>query len=79
MLLTLRKAGFNRISFGIQSAVSQELLKLGRKHTAEQAAQAVAWAQAAGFDNISADMMLGIPGKRRNQRCNLLLSFLRWV
>ena len=61
MLLTLHQAGFNRISFGIQSAVSQELLKLGRKHTFQQATQAVAWARTAGFDNISADMMLGIP------------------
>ena len=63
MLLALHKAGFNRISFGVQSAVPAELDALGRKHTVGQSAQAVAWAKEAGFDNISADMMLGIPGQ----------------
>lgn len=63
MLRELRRGGFNRISFGIQSAVGAELRRLGRRHSPEQAAQAVAWAKKAGFENISVDIMLGIPGQ----------------
>ncbi|MDR2655210.1 MAG: radical SAM family heme chaperone HemW [Oscillospiraceae bacterium] len=57
----LKRAGFNRISFGAQSAVRKELAALGRTHGAEEAARAVGAARKAGFENISADMMLGIP------------------
>lgn len=58
-----RGMGFNRISFGVQSAVDSELQSLGRLHTAAEAAQAVNAAAAAGFANISADLMLAIPGQ----------------
>ena len=61
MLYRLREAGFNRISFGMQSAVSEELLALGRRHTPQQVQEAVKAAQNAGFTNISVDLMLGIP------------------
>ncbi|MEG0017325.1 MAG: radical SAM family heme chaperone HemW [Hydrogenoanaerobacterium sp.] len=54
-------AGVNRLSVGLQSANADELLLLGRQHTAEQAAQTVKAAQSAGFDNISLDLMLGLP------------------
>lgn len=59
-LCALRRAGFNRISFGVQSAVDAELVALTRSHTAAQAGDAIRWAQQAGFTNISADLMLGI-------------------
>lgn len=52
--------GFNRISFGIQSAVNGELSALSRLHTFEQAKEAVLNAEKAGFSNISADIMIGI-------------------
>lgn len=57
----LREAGFNRISIGIQSADDVMLKRLRRPHNAEEAAEAVYAAQAAGFKNISADLMLALP------------------
>ncbi len=59
-LCALRRAGYNRISFGVQSAVDTELCALTRSHTAAQAGDAIVWARKAGFTNISADLMLGI-------------------
>lgn len=61
MLSELREFGCNRISFGMQSADENELRVLGRAHTAEQVDSAVSLAKAAGFENISVDIMLGIP------------------
>ncbi len=60
-LETLRNAGINRISVGVQSFEDNELRALGRRHDAETAEKAILAAKAAGFDNISADLMLGIP------------------
>lgn len=62
-LLALREAGLNRISFGVQSAIPEELQALGRKHTPGQVRTAVEAAKQAGFSNLSADLMLGIPGQ----------------
>ncbi len=56
----IRAAGANRLSVGLQSANEDELSLLGRRHTAKQAEKAVRDAQAAGFDNISLDLMLAI-------------------
>ena len=63
LLKALIEMGFNRISIGIQSLDDQQLQALGRKHTAEQAKQAVYNAKEAGFKNISIEFMLGIPGQ----------------
>ncbi len=60
-LTELRKSGINRISFGVQSLVDEELLLLGRTHSAERAVKAVADAYNAGFENISCDIMIAIP------------------
>lgn len=60
-LEALRAAGFNRISFGVQSLDDRELSALGRLHDSKKAVMAVKNARAAGFENISCDMMLGIP------------------
>lgn len=59
----LHEAGVNRLSFGLQSSCKEELRLLGRRHTAQQAAQCVLDAQAAGFTNLSLDLMLGLPGQ----------------
>lgn len=59
----LYEAGVNRLSFGLQSSHGEELRLLGRGHNAQQAAQCVLDAQAAGFANISLDLMLGLPGQ----------------
>lgn len=56
-----KKAGINRISFGIQSANDEELKLLGRRHNFTAAKKAVSLAREAGFKNISADIMLGLP------------------
>ena len=58
-----RAAGVGRLSLGVQSAGPEELRLLGRRHTAGQAAQALRWARQAGFDNLSADLMLAVPGQ----------------
>lgn len=57
----LRKSGFNRLSMGLQSANGDELKLLGRRHTAEEAAEKVRLAQKCGFDNISLDLMIALP------------------
>ena len=60
-LSELHSAGINRISLGIQSLDDKELKMLGRLHDSAQAVLAVKNARASGFDNISADLMLGLP------------------
>lgn len=62
-LSAYRKAGINRISFGVQSANDNELSSLGRLHDFSLAEQAVLSAQTAGFSNISCDLMIGTPNQ----------------
>ena len=57
----LKEAGFNRVSIGFQSAVESELKALGRIHDVDDARLTVQNAQAAGIDNLSLDLMMGIP------------------
>lgn len=59
----LSNAGFNRISIGMQSAVESELKQLGRIHNSNDAKQTVLNAQNAGINNISLDLMMGIPNQ----------------
>ena len=56
-----RAAGVNRISFGVQSFREPELRRLGRIHSADRARQAALEARAAGFDNVSLDLMMWLP------------------
>ena len=60
-----RDLGVNRISVGVQSLSEAGLRALGRRHSAADALAALEMARAAGFENVSADLMLGIPGQRR--------------
>lgn len=63
-LEALREIGFfNRLSIGIQSFHDEELRLLNRRHDGRQALQAVENAAAAGFDNISVDLIYGLPGQ----------------
>ncbi len=64
-LRALRALGFDRISLGVQSANDGELAALGRVHTFADAHTAVLDARAAGFENISVDLMFGIPHQTR--------------
>ncbi|MEG2499441.1 MAG: radical SAM family heme chaperone HemW [Oscillospiraceae bacterium] len=56
-----KKAGINRISFGVQTANAQSLKRLGRAHSTEQSLSALKMAKDAGFTNISGDIMLALP------------------
>jgi oxygen-independent coproporphyrinogen-3 oxidase len=58
-----RTAGANRLSFGVQSFRDEELRRLGRLHSSQTARDAVQRARAAGFDNISLDLMMWLPGQ----------------
>src|SRR5262249_11746384 len=59
-----RAAGVNRVSFGVQSFRDEELRRLSRLHGAGRARAAVTEARAAGFDNISLDLMMWLPQQR---------------
>ena len=58
-----RAAGANRLSFGVQSFRDEELARLGRLHSSATARQAVKTARATGFDNLSLDLMMWLPGQ----------------
>lgn len=58
-----KNAGFNRLSFGLQSAVNDELAAIGRIHTWEEFVESFKSARNAGFDNINVDLMFGLPGQ----------------
>ena len=62
-LRALREAGFNRLSLGVQSLDDAELKLLGRIHTADDARRAVEDARSAVFDNVSVDLIRGLPGQ----------------
>jgi putative oxygen-independent coproporphyrinogen III oxidase len=58
-----QELGVNRLSLGVQSLNDAELHFLGRRHTADQARQAVILARAAGFSNLSVDLIYAVPGQ----------------
>lgn len=62
-LRQLHNAGFDRLSLGMQSADDAELRRIGRVHTHAQTVRAVENARAAGFDNLSLDLIYGLPGQ----------------
>jgi oxygen-independent coproporphyrinogen-3 oxidase len=65
-------AGLNRVSVGVQSLSDDELQGVGRIHSAAQAVEAIAQANKVGFANVSADVIVGLPG----QRCETLRATL---
>jgi oxygen-independent coproporphyrinogen-3 oxidase len=62
-LAALRRAGFTRISLGMQSTAPHVLAVLDRRHTAGRAAQAATEAREAGFDHVNLDLIYGTPGE----------------
>ena len=75
-LLVYREAGINRISMGLQSANNDELLKLGRIHTAEEFLASYRLLRKMKFEKINADIMYGLP----DSSCETLertLTFLK--
>ena len=63
-LAAYRRAGVNRLSFGVQSFREDELRRLSRLHGADRARAAFGEARSAGFDNVSLDLMMWLPGQR---------------
>lgn len=68
-LAGLHEAGITRLSLGVQSSHSAELLLLGRIHTWSEAVQTYRAAREAGFDNINLDLMYALPGQTLDQWC----------
>ncbi|MGB0132845.1 radical SAM family heme chaperone HemW [Dokdonella sp.] len=73
------RAGVNRISFGVQSFDDDKLRRLGRIHSASDAARVVAEARDAGFDNFNIDLMYALPGQdlagaARDVECAIALA-----
>ena len=65
-LADFRSAGVNRLSLGVQSFQPALLATLGRIHSADDARTAIVAARAAGFDNLSLDLIFSVPGETRS-------------
>ncbi|MEP6635611.1 MAG: radical SAM family heme chaperone HemW [Acidobacteriota bacterium] len=63
ILSGFRRLGVNRASFGAQTFDDRELARLGRSHTAKETRQTFDQLRAAGFDNVSFDLIAGLPGQ----------------
>ncbi len=63
----LRSLGVNRLSIGIQSFFDNDLRYLSRKHDSSHALQCLDWAKEAGFENISIDLIYGLPTSDADQ------------
>ncbi len=61
----LKEKGVNRLSIGLQSAVESEMKFLGRKHTIDDVARVVKSAQKSGINNISLDLIIGVPKQEK--------------
>ncbi|MEW6382339.1 MAG: coproporphyrinogen-III oxidase family protein [bacterium] len=75
-LRDLRSLGFNRLSIGLQSLRDENLTWLGRRHTAAQGRRAIEDARRAGFDNLSLDLIYGLP-ERLSECCQNSLN--QWL
>lgn len=73
-----RAAGINRLSIGVQTTDRRGLRVLGRNHEARDAEAALVAARAAGFDNVSLDLIFGWPGQTREQWRRDLDTVLGW-
>ncbi len=62
-LRSMERHGVNRLSFGVQTFHDALLKRIGRIHTAAQARTAIRDARAAGFQNLSLDLIYGLPGE----------------
>lgn len=76
-LVNYYKIGINRISIGVQSTNNEELKRLGRIYTYQEFCKVYEEAREAGFQNISLDLMLGLPGQRIEDLQNSLERILQ--
>lgn len=75
--LSIRRAGINRISIGLQSANDEELKILGRVHDFNQFLKTYEMARKTGFTNINVDIMTGLPGQTQELLLNTLENVIR--
>ncbi len=73
-----RRAGVSRISLGVQSLDDQVLPRLDRRHSGAQARSAFAAARAAGFGNVSVDLIYGLPGLSLETWTRTVEEVLAW-
>jgi len=73
-LEVLFRGGFNRLSIGLQAWQDHHLKLLGRIHDSRQFTATVDWAREAGFSNISADVIFGLPGQTWDEWRETLLN-----
>ena len=59
----IKDLGFNRLSIGVQSFSDEQLKRINRTHSARQAMDGITFAAGMGFDNISMDLIIGLPGQ----------------
>jgi oxygen-independent coproporphyrinogen-3 oxidase len=77
-LTDLCNIGVNRLSIGIQSFFDNDLQYLSRKHDSHHARQCIEWAKQAGFDNISIDLIYGLPTsnvEQWNQNLDIFFAY----
>jgi oxygen-independent coproporphyrinogen-3 oxidase len=75
-LKLLRREGFNRVSLGVQSANNDILKLIGRRHNWKQVETAVKNAREAGFDNVSLDLIYGLPSQTKSDWSDTLAKAL---
>ena len=75
-LKLLRQEGVNRISIGVQATDNNLLKLIGRRHSFQQAQNAFRDARQAGFDNISLDLMYGLPSQTRRDWADTLAKIV---
>lgn len=76
VLKLLRQEGVNRLSLGVQASDNALLKLIGRRHNFRQAQQAVADARRAGFENISLDVMYGLPSQTKKDWAETLSKIM---
>jgi len=75
-LKTYKEIGFNRLSIGVQSLNDKILKAIGRVHSATEAKECFYSARASGFNNISLDIMFGLPGQTLKDIKNTIREFM---
>jgi oxygen-independent coproporphyrinogen-3 oxidase len=73
-----KSIGVNRLSIGIQSFKESDLVWMNRAHNANEAKSCVLRAQAAGFDNLTIDLMYGLPGLTQEEWQNHIQTVVNW-
>ncbi|MDB3906971.1 radical SAM family heme chaperone HemW [Crocinitomicaceae bacterium] len=73
-----KSIGVNRLSIGIQSFKSSDLEWMNRAHNAKEAEQCVLLAQSIGYENITVDLMYGLPGLSEEEWRNHIQKVIDW-